>query len=244
MKVSLWLTILFLTASGTLVDLSAKTPQRRPLRKLRVVIDASHDGGAWWFPQGPEFDPRRPHQGSVLAEYLKRRGWEVVEVPRGAKIANQFRGASIVVRMNLFGVYENSEVVAYQRFVRNGGSLLLVEGFVRDREADNDSVARQFGVRFEGMVDEPAMHGTFADTFMRGVGDVAFQNGSIVVKYPRFTQPLAYVSNERLVMGTVRYGRGRIIFLSSVFTMLHVPQPFTMRLSDELARSHSRKKRR
>lgn len=241
MKVSLWLTILFLIAAGTLIDLGAKTPQRRPLRRLRVVIDASHDGGAWWFPQGPEFDPIRPHQGSALAEYLKRRDWEVVEVPRGTKIANQFRSASIVIRMNLFGGYENSEVAAYQRFVKNGGRLLLVEGYVRDVEADNDSVARQFGVRFEGIVSEPTMPG---DTFMRGVGAVMFQIGSIVVRYPKSTQPLSYLNNDRLVMGTFRYGRGRVIFLSSVAPLLHISQSFTGRLFDELARPDTGERRR
>lgn len=241
MKATLWLTILFLTGSGAVVDLSAKTPQRRPPRKLRVVIDASHDGGAWWFPQGPEFDPLRPHQGSVLAEYLKRRGWEVVEVPRGAEIANQFRNAAIVVRMNRFEGYETSEVAAYRSFVGNGGRLLLVQGYVRDGEAENDAVARRFGVRFEGMISEPTMRGYAS---MRGVDDVVFQIGSIVVKYPKSTRPLAYLGNDRLVMGTFRHGRGRVIFLSSVAPILRVPQPLTRRLFDELARSHSRCRRR
>lgn len=242
MKVWLCLALVFLAASGSLVELSAQTPQRQSPRKLRVVIDASHDGGAWWFPQGTEFDPRLPHQGSPVAEHLKRRGWEVVEVPRGTKIAKQFRGASIVVRLNLFGGYEDSEVAAYQRFVKNGGRLLLVEGYVRDGEANNDSVARLFGVRFAGVVDEPVMVRAVAGTFLQGIDDLGFQIGSIVVAYPKPTQPLAYLSNDRLVMGTFRYGRGRVIFLSSIRLVLQVPQPFTGRLFDELARSRTGKR--
>lgn len=107
----------------------------------------------------------------------------------------------------MWGGYENSEVAAYRSFVKNGGRLLLVEAFVRDGEADNDSVAGQFGVRFEGAVFEPGMYGSSGDTFMRGLDDLVFRNGSIVVKYPKSTQPLAYVSKDRLVMGTFRYGR-------------------------------------
>jgi hypothetical protein len=28
-----------------------------------VLIDAAHDGGAWWFPQAQAFDREAPHQG-------------------------------------------------------------------------------------------------------------------------------------------------------------------------------------
>jgi hypothetical protein len=244
MKVWLWLAIAFFAALGTFVELSAQTPQRQSTRPIRVVIDASHDGGAWWFPQGTQFDPRLPHQGSPLAEHLRGRGWEVVEVPRGTKIVNQLRGASIVVRLNLFGGYEDSEVAAYQSFVKSGGRLLLIEGYVRDGEANKDSVARLFGVRFEGVVNEPMIDRVVAGTFMQGIDLLGFQIGSIVVAYPKSTQPLAYLSKDRLVMGTFRYGRGRVTFLSSIYAVLLVPQPFTGRLFDELARSRPAKRQR
>jgi len=244
MKVWLWLAIVFLAASGPFVELSAQTSQRQSPRRLRVVIDASHDGGVWWFPQVTQFDPGLPHQGSPLAEHLRGRGWEVIEVPRGTKIANQFRGASIVVRLNLSRGYEDSDVAAYQRFVKNGGRLLLIEGYVRDEEANKDSVARLFGVRFEGVVREPVIDRVVAGTVMQGIGHLGFQIGSIVVAYPKSTQPLAYLSNDRLVMGTFRFGRGRIIFLGSVFPVLYVSQPFTKRLFDELAGPHLSKRKR
>lgn len=235
--------MLFLT-SGALVDLCAKTPGGKPSRKLKVVIDASHDGGAWWFPQGPPpFDSEKWHQGSELAAYFKGRGWEVVEIPRGTRMTDQLRGASILVRLNLFGTYTDSEVEAYREFVRKGGSLLLVQAFVRDDEKEHDSVARAFGVRFEGKAEADLMQS--ADAYSSDFNNTVYQIGSIVALYPKSTRPLAYLEgSDRLVMGMFRFGRGRVVFLSSVYSILHVRQQFTGRLFDELARAHSRRKRR
>src|SRR4051812_3075191 len=46
-----------------------------------VLVDASHDGGAWWFPQGgvtaAGFKPDSAHQGRALADYLRSRGYTV-----------------------------------------------------------------------------------------------------------------------------------------------------------------------
>jgi len=239
MKVVPWLTILFLT-SGSLVDLHAKTPRGKPLRKLRVVIDASRDGGAWWFPQGPPpFDPQKPHQGVLLANYLKSRGWEVIEIPRETKITDQFKGATMVVRFNKWGGYDASEVMAYREFVRNGGRLLLLEGYVRDAESENDAVARQFGIHFQGMVEAAAMRG--AKGASRDYNSTVYRIGSIVDQYPQATRPLARLDDGRLVMGTFRFGRGRIIFLSSVFPVLQVPELFINRLFDDLSRSRPKR---
>jgi hypothetical protein len=58
MKATLRLAILVLSVCGVGSDLIAK-PASRKSRPLRIVIDASHDGGAWWFRQAPPpFDPK------------------------------------------------------------------------------------------------------------------------------------------------------------------------------------------
>jgi hypothetical protein len=242
MKITFWLTMLFL-ASGALVDLCAKTSGGKPPRKLRVVIDASQDGGAWWFPQGPApFDSEKWHQGSELAAYFKGRGWEVIEIPRGARITNQLEGASIAVRLNQFGTYLRTEVDAYREFVRKGGSLLLVTGYVRENEAGNDSVAKEFGLRFEGVIEAAVMHSAAA--YLKAFDDTIYRIGSIAVRYPKSTRPLAYLDHDRLVMGRFRFGRGTIVFLSSVFSILHVRQRFTGRVFDELVKAPRKPKRR
>ncbi|MHB1306881.1 MAG: hypothetical protein ACYC23_07355 [Limisphaerales bacterium] len=53
-------------------------------KPLRVPVEASKDGGLWWFPQAPPaFDPRQPHQGKPLADAMRARGRAVTELPRG-----------------------------------------------------------------------------------------------------------------------------------------------------------------
>ena len=238
---SLCLAVLLVFACSSVPSLDAK-PRVKQRPRLRIVIDASRDGGGWWFPQGPApFDSEKWHQGSELAAYFKGRGWEVIEIPRGARLTNQMEGASIVVRVNQYGTYMQTEVDAYREFVRKGGSLLLVTGFVRENEGENDSVAKQFGLRFEGVIEAAVMHSAAA--YRKDFDETIYQIGSIVVRYPKSTQPLAQLDHDRLVMGMFRFGRGKIVFLSSVFSLLHVRQRFTTRLFDELANVHPRKKR-
>ena len=50
-------------------------------RRVSILVDASQDGGGWWSPQHPEFIARNPHQGKALADYLRRKGAEVEELP-------------------------------------------------------------------------------------------------------------------------------------------------------------------
>src|SRR5690349_15691468 len=44
------------------------------LAATQVLVDASRDGGDWWFPQGTTVDPNAPHQGKALADYLRSQG--------------------------------------------------------------------------------------------------------------------------------------------------------------------------
>jgi hypothetical protein len=243
MKASLKVAVLFLFAAVVVTDLAAQPRRGKSRPRVTVVIDASQDGGAWWFPQGPPpFDPKKPHQGGALADHLRNRGWRVIEIPRETRITNQLKGASIVIRMNFYGRYAESEVAAYREYVQRGGRLLLIQAFVREDEAKNDTVAQQFGIRFEGMIETAVMQG--AGVSNKDFNETLFRIGSVVVKYPESTQPLAQLADGRLVMGMARYGRGRIIFLSSVFPVLQIAQPFTMRLLDELAKPVFKPKRK
>lgn len=243
MKASLKVAVLFLFAAVVVTDLAAQPRRGKPRPRITVVIDASHDGGAWWFPQGPPpFDPRKPHQGAALADHLRNRGWRVIEIPRNTIITNQLKGASIVIRMNFYGGYAESEVAAYREYMQSGGRLLLIQGYVRENEARNDTVAQQLGVRFEGVVETAVMQG--AGESNKDFNEALFRIGSVVVLYPYSTRRLAQLADGRLVMGMAMYGRGRIIFLSSVFPVLQIAQPFTMRLLDELAKPVFKPKRK
>jgi len=54
----------------------------------RVLVDASRDGGVWWFPQWEQggFDPNLDHQGQKLAEGSVR------EVENNLKVAEVYLG--------------------------------------------------------------------------------------------------------------------------------------------------------
>lgn len=226
--------ILLLTIpSYRIHEYQAETPT------LKVVIDASKDGGVWWSPQTEEawgLDPQKEHQGKRLADYLRSRGWQVTEIRRGESLADKLNGASIVVRMNVFEPYNREEALVYKEFVTNGGKLLLVKGYVRQGEEDRDLVAMEFGIRFEGAIKTPEIKRWSIHRLTKGLKPLPFKTGSVVTQSPKETVPIAYLDNEQLVMGLVPCGKGRIIFLSTIFPLLEVHQPFTKRLFNELAR--------
>ena len=77
---------LYLLAQALLIP---PTVRGQPL----VLVDASRDGGVWWFPQPPAgtvtFDPNRDHQGKALADYLRSEGFQVTELPRPFTVSSE-----------------------------------------------------------------------------------------------------------------------------------------------------------
>src|SRR5262245_6807607 len=98
--------------------------------KIRILIDASKDGGLWWFPQGRDgFDSNKHHQGKPLANLMRSKGWEVVELGRGEVItADRLRDFDVVIRPPAWFDYAPDEVVAYRDSVMGGTRLLLMGG--------------------------------------------------------------------------------------------------------------------
>src|ERR1041384_4886026 len=48
----------------------------------RVLVDASRDGGVWWFPQVAPFSGTDAHHGQALADAVRSLGFVVEELPR------------------------------------------------------------------------------------------------------------------------------------------------------------------
>ena len=200
-----------------------------------IVVDASKSGGVWWFPQGKDgFDPDQHHQGKPIADYLHSAGWDVVEIARGEDVTNRLSGAAIVIRTGVFFEYRDSEVRAYRDFVASGGSLLLLQGFVRDENLGKDKVASAFGIEFSGMVRSAKIERWTGHVIGEDLDLVPYQIGSVVTRSPVSTIPIAFLSNDRLVMGAIEVGNGKVIFASAVLPLLPVPQPFTERVIREL----------
>ena len=98
-------------------------------QRLKIVIDASKDGGLWWFPQAGSFDSTLAHQGKQFADSLRRSGAEVIELPRGDVITlAKLNEADVVIRVPAFFRYTPEEATAYRGSVAGGTRLLLIGG--------------------------------------------------------------------------------------------------------------------
>src|SRR5213075_46690 len=90
-----------------------------PASSKAILVDATHDGGAWWFPQGGPFDATQPHQGKALADYLRARGFTVDELGRGVVIdSTRLLKYTHVVRAGNYGGYLPQEGAAYARLAQ------------------------------------------------------------------------------------------------------------------------------
>ena len=79
-----------------------------------ILVDASRDGGGWWFPQTPSLcDPDAHHQGKALADYLKSLGFTVTELCQGEMITPELLAPfDIIVQAGCW--HSQSVVIAYQ----------------------------------------------------------------------------------------------------------------------------------
>ncbi len=208
--------------------------------KRHFLIDASRDGGVWWFPQSGPFDSNADHQGKPLADFLKSRGHRVTELPRPATITPALLADyDIVIRTVGFGSYTVAEIAAYQNYVQNGGNLLLLA----DHHAD-DGLAIGFGLHFQGATQGDNMLNNYTThPLTSGVGPLFYNVGSGLTNYPpgaeiigrlSLTSYVDYNDNHSKdpgepsgppVLGVMSYGKGRIIFCGDTNMWLGVPQP-------------------
>jgi len=121
--------------------------------KCKIVIDASHDGGVWWFPQGDSgFDTQKPHQGQEFAEMLRSKGFEVTELGRGKELSEEmFFGSYIVLRAGGFESYTQKEVQVYSKLLDRGMNLAF---FTDHKKFDpKDEIADLLGLKFQGIAN-------------------------------------------------------------------------------------------
>ena len=85
----------------------------------KILIDASHDGGAWWFPQSSisGFSQSCAHQGKALADLLRNKGFIVEELSSNTLITvSILQQYSKVIRAGSYGSYQESELSATTNF--------------------------------------------------------------------------------------------------------------------------------
>lgn len=242
MGVSLGTTVITATIEGFTASASVSVLSVVP----RILVDASRDGGVWWFPQWAQeggFDFTLPHQGKDLADYFRSMGYRVDELPRPYFVTPALlQGYDIVVRASGFGSYAAEEIAAYQQYVQAGGKLLLLGDHMLNLA--DDPLALGFGLEFAGITrGENLLDSLVAHPITAGVGPLGYGVGSGLVAYPASAQLLGFLSvgsyldvNENgvqdagepsapPVLGILPYGTGRVVFCGDVNMWEWIPQP-------------------
>jgi len=199
-----------------------------------ILVDASRDGGVWWFPQAGVFDPDSDHQGKALADYLRLKGYRVDELGRPTTITlGLLQAHPIVIRAGEFGSYTPDEISAYQRYVGAGGRLLLLGDHMR--YAPPDDLGQSFGLVFAGITrGENVLQFHAGHPITNGLGSLYYGVGSALVSAPDSALVLGVLDSASYVdlndnavqdagepsappvFGAMTFGSGRIVFCGDV----------------------------
>lgn len=195
--------------------------------RMRVLVDASKDGGVWWFPQADTFDPAAEHQGKALADHLRRLGYDVTELGRGESMTMTLAlEHAIIIRANRFGPpYTELELDAYRAFLSREHTLILLSDHQTNTDG-RDELAELVGIGFVGAsAIEPIV--TFADHPITDdvdglpyiAGAYAVSSGTTGVEF------LGWLADGQPVMGVVTGLPGKVFFLGDTNVLERVPQP-------------------
>ena len=213
-----------------------------PRIKRNILIDASRDGGTWWMPQpqqGP-FNPAAPHQGKALADHFRALRHRVKELtPPTTITAALLADWDIVVRTAAHAPYTAAEIAAYDAWVKDGGSLLLLSEF-----NPQDQLATHFGITFKGTSGGKQLLSQYvAHPVVSGVGPIKYGVGSGITAKPPGAILIGSLSPDSFldldnngvkgpgdpaapaVLGVMPLGLGRIVFCGDVNMWELVPQP-------------------
>jgi hypothetical protein len=211
----------------------------------KILVDASHDGGVWWSPQGDggTFDQNKHHQGRAFAELLRQKGFVVDELGRDVELTDEmFFGYYIVIRANGWNPYSAKELAVYDRLLERGMNLAFFEDHMKLDPADE--LADHLGLHFKGVAD-----GMITDLvpheLTEGITQLDYAVGSVLVNDAdpnievlgrlRTTDYGDLNSNgikdadepfAPAVMGILHYPNSRIFFMGDTNTFEFQPQPF------------------
>ena len=200
----------------------------------KILVDASRDGGVWWYPQSNNFSSENQHQGKLLVDYLKSLGYEVDELPRGAMITTEILSKySKVIRANAFSNYSTDEITVYNKFLEGPVSMLLLQDHLTNTQ--NDNLSSQLGLDFQGAVNGPILNFN-AHPVTEGVTSLPYIAGSVIRNAaPEKIIVLGSINdissaNTLAAMGIVKHPSAKIFFIGDTNGIQGVPQPFTKNL--------------
>jgi len=214
----------------------AERPEYRV--KKRILVDASHDGGVWWFPQSGSFDPNVNHQGTAIANYLRTLGQEVDELPSNAPVTDSLLSLYTgVIRAGNYGAYSSETLTAYDNFLSKGGSLFLIGEYLIT--GAQDQLAEDLGIQFSGS------HYGHVDSFavnpVTTGGTSYYYNAGSVVKNTRSNadiEILGWLDHDatKPVLGILHHPKAKIFFTGDINGLETVPQPLSARIYEWLYR--------
>jgi hypothetical protein len=212
----------------------------------KILIDASHDGGVWWYPQSPAtgFNPKEWHQGQPFANLLREKGFEVDELGRGAELTEEmFFGYYIVIRANGFQTYTDEELKVYSRLVYRGMNMVF---FTDHKKYDPvDELGNLLGLKFEGIANGIVNNFT-PHIITENISSIDYIAGSVLTnsdKNPDI-EILGWLGEDDYadlnfngvkddnepsappVMGILHLPNSHIFFIGDINGLEVVPQPF------------------
>jgi hypothetical protein len=197
--------------------------------KGSILIDASRDGGGWWFPQAPPvFDATKDHQGTKLAVYLHNLGYKVVELGRGTVITKQIlEGNVLVVRAVGFGNYTADELPAYDEYLKGNHALFLINDYLR---GSNDNLAESLGLKFRGEY-EGTLTLNSSHPITQGTSSLPFIAGSLIFNpdKSKITVLGEFKDGQTsgVGMGILAHPTCKIFFIGDINGLENAPQPLT-----------------
>jgi len=222
-----------------IVTYEIKDPENRTAKwnaeavpvKLKILIDGSHDGGVWWFPQSVQtgFDAKAWHQGQPFAELLRKKGFEVDELGRGKELTEEmFFGYYIVIRAGGFEKYTSNELKVYKGLLDRGMNLVF---FTDHKTYDPiDELGDYLGLRFEG-----TYNGTItrfkSHLITENISSISYIAGSVLTNSDQNPniEILGWLVDGTTalpVMGILHYPKSRIFFIGDMNGLQVMPQPF------------------
>jgi hypothetical protein len=209
---------------GTYID-AVSLVEKDAAPDVSILVDATKDGGVWWFPQAPPgpFDPAAPHQGKALADYLRSKGYSVTELGGSSTITcEQLSQYHLIVTVDGCGNYSEAELEAYENYVSNGGRLIHLTD--HKSVCNFDTVGTVFDLDYSGSLT--GIITTFTPhPITAGVTALSFIAGATATTYPAPATILGTLSGSP-VMGIMPFGEGRLFFLGDTNGIEAVPQPF------------------
>lgn len=219
------------TSTYVLTDTSYKS-------SATILIDASKDGGVWWYPQSAAtgFVATNNHQGKKLADYFRSLGFKVDEIGRGTIITNDLlRNYNNIIRAGGFGNYTPDEIAAYETFLSRSSSLLLLQDHLTN--FPNDQLSASLGAVFTG-VQAGTVTSFESHPITTGVSSFPFMMGSVIrnpdpTKMTILGSIVTTIGGETSntgVMGVLHHPTSRIFFIGDTNGIETIPQPFTLNL--------------